>query len=283
MSGSASGAIATVDARMTAGRHESKYLLSAAGSKLISDALNAHLAPHRFRGAGANALPHAHHFITTIYFDSASRALFHAARASDTHLKLRAREYYDLHPHLAETSTDAGQLVRYRPEVFLEIKHRTRERTGKRRIAIPKGDVPGFFGAGRITPAMIALQEAAYGAEAAAVLAEVAALCAHCAEPLVADCLVNYRRAAWQDTAGDLRVTLDRGLAYFAPPADLWTRATALVRDSLGAPRAAEPGRVLEIKRHGPLPTWLTAALTAVAAEPVAFSKFEAAARAIHG
>ena len=54
-----------------------------------------------------------------------------------------------------------------------------------------------------------------------------------------ADCLVNYRRLPWQDADGKLRVTLDVGLELFAPPADLWQRRHALVRESLGTPAGA--------------------------------------------
>ena len=74
-----------------------------------------------------------------------------------------------------------------------------------------------------------------------------ATLCANCGEPLRADCLVNYRRKAWQDAAGELRVTLDSGLAFYRPPDDLWDRDWALLRSTLGdvgreraAPRARD-------------------------------------------
>jgi hypothetical protein len=108
-----------------------------------------------------------------------------------------------------------------------------------------------------LTPATIAIQEAAFGADAQQVLAEVVRLCASCRQPLAADCLVNYRRQAWQDDDGELRLTIDTGLSFFAPPADLWQRRKALVRESLGPAVATEARRVLEIKTRGPAPSWL--------------------------
>jgi hypothetical protein len=273
-----------IDARMTADRREAKYLLSSEQARAIAAAVNERLVAHRHRGDGANLLPGAHHFVTTIYFDTPSRALFRAASESaESHLKLRAKEYYDLHPDLTETATDARQLVRFQPVLWLELKHREGTHTGKRRIGIPKRDVPAFFTDATITPEMIAIQEATHGREARAVLAAVAELCSSCAEPMRADCLVNYRRAAWQDPAGAVRVTIDTNLSFYAPPDDLWDRDWALVRPTLGTPRGSESRRVLEVKTHGDPPRWLTQVLREARAEPLAFSKFDAASSAVHG
>lgn len=266
-----------IDARMTAHRRETKYLVSPEQAKVVARAFNQHLESHRHRGEGANRLPAAQHYVTTIYFDTTSRALYRAAQTStESHLKLRAKEYYDLQPGLTETATDPRQLVRFTPVLWLEIKSKDGGHTGKQRIGIPKRDVPAFFGGGTITPGMVALQDRA-------VLDAVASLCASCAEPLVADCLVNYRRTAWQDAAGELRVTIDTGLAFFAPPADLWERGWALVRQTLGTPVATEGRRVLEIKCHGEQPRWLVDVLRDQEIHPVPFSKFEAASSAVHG
>jgi hypothetical protein len=80
-----------------------------------------------------------------------------------------------------------------------------------------------------------------------------------------------------------VRVTIDTGLAFYAPPADLWQRNWALVRPTLGAPVASEPRRVLEIKSLGEPPAWLASVLDAQHITPLAFSKFEAASSAVHG
>lgn len=267
------------DAHLTAHRREEKYLLSADVAKAVAVAANRHLVAHRFRGDGANLLPGARHFVTTVYFDTPGRELFRAAHGATTHLKLRAKEYYDLHPALTETATDVAELVRFQPIVWLEVKSRDAAFTGKQRIGIPKVDVPGFFAEGRLTPAMLQIHEATYGGDAVAALSAVAALCATCREPLRADCLVSYRRQAWQDPDGGVRLTIDHGLAFFRPPDDLWARKKALVRESLGAAVASEPRRVLEVKTRGPTPAWLRE----LALTPVEFSKFEAASTAIHG
>lgn len=273
-----------LDARMTANRRETKHLITLEQARVVASHANRHLTSHRYRGDGANTLPGAHHFVTTIYFDTASRALYRGSRASaDVHLKLRAKEYYDIHPGLTETATDVRQLVRFQPILWLEIKHRDGDHTGKRRIGIPKVDVPAFFAEGRITPEMTLIQEGRYGRDGRAMLEAVAELCAGCGEPLAADCLVNYRRSAWQDDDGELRLTIDTGLAFFAPPTDLWSRDWALVRATLGTPVASEARRVLEIKSRGTLPAWLTEVLAAARIAPEAFSKFEAASDAVHG
>jgi len=271
------------DAQLTAARREDKFLVAPDLARQLAAAANRHLTPHRFRGEGANPLPGARHFVTTIYFDTAERELFASAQAGAAHLKLRAKEYYDLHPDLTELATDVAELVRYQPIVWLELKHKDAALSGKQRIGIPKADLPGFFAAGRLTPATIAIQEAAFGADAQQVLAEVVRLCASCRQPLAADCLVNYRRQAWQDDDGELRLTIDTGLSFFAPPADLWQRRKALVRESLGPAVATEARRVLEIKTRGPAPSWLRDLLAQLVLAPIGFSKFEAASAAVHG
>ncbi|MBK9035946.1 MAG: VTC domain-containing protein [Myxococcales bacterium] len=271
------------DAHLTAHRREDKYLVPPELAKAIAAAANRNLRPHRFRGDGANLLPGARHFVTTIYFDTPGRELFVAAQASEQHLKLRAKEYYDLHPDLTETATTVAELVRFQPVVWLEVKHRDAAFTGKQRIGIPKVDVPGFFAEGRLTAAMVQIQEATYGGDATAALQAVARLCATCREPLRADCLVNYRRQAWQDDDGAVRLTIDTGLGFFRPPDDLWARRRALVRESLGPTVATEPRRVLEVKTRGPAPAWLRDTCADLGLAPIGFSKFEAASTAIHG
>jgi hypothetical protein len=109
----------------------------------------------------------------------------------------------------------------------------------------------------------------------------VVRICTAFAEPLSAVCLVNYRRLSWQSEEGNLRVTFDRGLASYAPPADLWARRQALVRSALGAPAAQEASGVLEVKRRGAVPAWLADCLEQIGAAPVPFSKFVTAARAV--
>lgn len=270
------------DARLTADRSEIKYALPAAKAQGLVTTLSNMLPSHRYTGEGANKLPQPHHFITTTYFDTPSRDLFRAAVTSDCNLKLRAKEYYDFHPSLAEVATHPRQLVRFHPVLWLELKHKSGTRTGKHRVGIPKREVPAFFATGRVTREMIEIQEAVYGEGGARVFAEVADLCRRYVEPFQADSMVNYRRIAWQDSDRDLRVTLDVNLAFYAPPADLWLRDHALTRETLGAPVGREARCILEVKARAGLPGWLRKSLDQAGAEPVSFSKFEASSRAVH-
>jgi VTC domain len=272
------------DERMTAERDEVKYLVPAAEVKALAMALGRHLPHHRFTGKGANPLPRPRHFVTTVYFDTPSRHQFRAIAADSEHnLKMRAKEYYDLHPSLAELATDPRQIVKYQPVLWLELKFRDGTKSGKRRIGIPKPEVPAFFKDGAITAEMVELQRATYGTDSEAVLREIAGYCGRYQQPMQADCLVNYRRIPWQDEAGNLRVTLDLGLEFYAPPADLWQRRSALVRESLGQPVGTCSDAVLELKSRGDFPAWLDDLLITVSARRVRFSKFESAAAAVHG
>jgi hypothetical protein len=270
---------------LTAQREEVKYLVAQAEVAGLATALGRSLPHHRFTGAGANKLPRPRHFVTTIYFDTPSRHQYRAATSDAPHtLKMRAKEYYDLHPSLAELATDPRQIVKYQSVLWLELKFKEGATTGKRRIGIPKRDVPAFFAEGLVTREMVELQQPLYGAEGEAVLREIAAYCGRYGEPFRADCLVNYRRLPWQDQAGTLRVTLDVGLEFYAPPADLWQREHALVRESLGAARGRQTSGVLEVKAQGaPPPPWLDELLVRFKVERNRYSKFEEASLAVHG
>ena len=272
------------DARMTAARDEIKFVVAQDAQARLAVALGSKLPHHRFVGEGANRLPGAQHYVTTVYFDTEARDQYRAALADSEHnLKMRAKEYYDVHPSLAELATDPAQIVHYQPVLWLELKSKHGVRTGKRRIGIPKRDAAAFFADGLVTPEMIALQRPGYGAGGERVLREIADYCRGFAQPMRADCLVNYRRLPWQSQDGALRVTLDVDIAYYAAPAELWQPSTALVRETLGPARARESAGVLEVKAHGEIPAWLRALLDQVGAQRRPFSKFESASVAVHG
>jgi len=234
---------------LTAERTERKFTIPRDRARRFAADLDARLGRHRFTGEGANRLPGAHHFTTTIYFDTPERSIYHAARGSDRNTKIRAREYYDVHPSLVQVATHPRAIVRYRPELWLEIKERRGAVTAKKRVAMAKPDVPAYVAK----------------------------------DGLAASCLVNYRRLAWQSEADDLRVTLDVGLAFFRPPADLWTRTEALVREALGAPVHEEARAIVEVKALGEIADHVLALLGTVGAEELAYSKFEHASQAVHG
>jgi hypothetical protein len=272
------------DAAMTAERDEVKYLVPAPRVRPFAQTMMRHLPEHRFTGEGANRLPNPRNFVTTIYFDTPSRHQYHAAQLDTQHnLKMRAKEYYDMHPSLAELATDPRQIVKFTPVLWLELKFKDHTKTGKRRIGIPKAQIPAFFTQGTITPEMVDLQRDNFGAESETVLCEIAAYCGKYQEPFQADCLVNYRRISWQDATGGLRVTLDMGLEFYAPPPDLWQRKYALVRETLGQARGRLAEGVLEVKTRGAPPDWLRRLLDEAQATRDCFSKFETASEAVHG
>jgi hypothetical protein len=276
-------AVSDLDLAMTADRAESKHLVDAQVAAAIVAELGRKLSPHHFSGPGATILPGGTEHATTIYFDTHSRDLYCEAIHSPAHLKLRAREYYSLHPSLTDLATDARELVRYTPVLWLEIKRKDGERTQKRRLGIPKRDVARFFETGTVSPEMLELVRPDHGEEAADVLADVASICGRYPTPMRADCIVNYRRIAFQDEQGALRVTMDRGIRFFAPPADLFTRDFALERETLGTPAGRLGSAVMEIKARGPLPGWLERLLHEHGLTAQRFSKFVEASRNVHG
>jgi hypothetical protein len=269
------------DGALTAERGERKYLVAPERAPALARAIGARLEPHRFTGAGANRLPGAHHYVTTIYFDSDGRDIYRSSIGSEVSVRLRAREYYDLHPSLREGATDARQLVRYQPVLWLEVKTRDRDQSRKLRAALPKPDAAAFLSDRRMSDGILAVQRQD-GGDPAGVLEVIDARFG----PLGvvrADCLVNYRRLAWQDPSSSLRVTLDVQIAFYAPPADLWTRDFALVRETLGPPRGVEPSCVVEVKWRGEPPSGIDEMITAAGGRAARYSKFEVASRAVHG
>ncbi|HKU44693.1 MAG TPA: VTC domain-containing protein [Polyangiales bacterium] len=270
---------------LTRNRRELKFKLAEAHAAEFAAAVAARVPKHRFSGRGANRLPRARHYVTTVYFDTAARDLYRAVREDADNLKIRAREYYDLHPELLELATDPRDIVRYSPVLWIEIKGKREGRTYKRRIGIPKGDLSPFFERGEVSQAMRDIQRAAHADSAHSddVIGELGALCARFSQPLRASCLVNYRRTAFEDPAGALRVTFDQRVACFAAADSLWNSEQPLVREALGTPAHEEQGYILEVKSHGELPAWLADLLEQHAAEQHGLSKFVTASEAVHG
>jgi hypothetical protein len=288
---------------LSAERQEHRYLLPPGQAQAFARALNRHLQHHRHKGVDANTLPRPRHFVTTVYFDTPSRHAFHALRSghpADQQVKLRAREYYDLHPSLAELATQRQDFVRHSPGVWLELKFRDGNRTGKRRLPIPRPYVPEVIASLTNDPAARARSSPApavvsqdFESDALTpapapiwdenILREIRTFCARYPERLRADCLVHYRRLPWQDDEAELRVTLDVGVEFFAPPKDLWGSHQALVRDGLGSPKRRFERAIIELKCRTAPPGWLIDLLGGLGAEPSRVSKFEEAAQAVHG
>jgi hypothetical protein len=264
---------------LTLERRETKYLFPL---ELVDDfvgALGEHLSFHRFSGEGSNSLPGAHHFITTIYFDTPSARHYGEASKGIRSVKVRAREYYDVHPSLAEVATSGQDIVRYQPWIWFELKRREAGHSEKRRFRLQKRDVPAFF-ARAGGAAGFDLPRGARD-ESVAELDAIVDYLRELDEPLAATCLVNYRRVAWQSADASLRVTLDLGLACYRPCTDLFTRERALERAELGRPVSVLEEAIVEVKTRCTQPGWLSAALRRARVAAVEFSKFVHATRCI--
>jgi hypothetical protein len=264
---------------MTVDRDESKYVVHPLRIAGLVRALNEKLGAYRYTGAGANRLPDAQHYTTTVYFDTASRALYRAARENPAfNEKLRARAYYDVHSSLAELATSTDQFVRQDPWVFLELKRREKTRTSKHRLRLHASELTSFLGAGM----------KASGSEAAELgeNADRAALVSFCTsrdEPLAPSCVVSYRRMSFEDPSGTLRVTVDLDVAFFAAPRHLFQTERALLRGSFGKAVGSAPLCLVEVKRRSETPAWLSGALVDSGAREETFSKFMLASEAVHG
>ena len=268
------GQAVAADAQITAERSETKYLVPVERSRALMGVLSTHLPAHRYRGEGENRLPGARHFITTVYFDTPTRALLRIAleRPRDN-LKVRVRQYYDFHPGLAEVATQAGQLLRYQPSVWLELKRRQSERTSKLRRQLVAGEVKSLLRGGATAAESIDDSLAR----------ELADLRVELGEALRESCVAHYQRVPFQDADGMLRVTVDFGLAFYAPAPGLWNGKGPLRPSVLGLCRAKEARVLVEVKSRAAPPPWLESALQACHAEASSYSKFVQAGCAVHG
>ncbi|HKY39824.1 MAG TPA: VTC domain-containing protein [Polyangiaceae bacterium] len=265
------------DVAITAEREETKYLVAAEQLGALSRSINSRLEPHRFTGEAANRLPGAQHFTTTIYFDTPSLSYYSAARANmHSNVKIRAKEYYDLHPSLAELATDPEQILRYQPWLWFELKRHDGPTTTKRRFRFPKLAAATLFDENRRPEELPPAGQERSDAEA--LIEHVRAQ----PERVVPSAVVSYRRLSFQNQDGTLRVTIDLGLSFFRVPRDLFRCTRPLSKSELGTPIAQETRAVVEVKRRAALPSWLEQALSSATPEPATFSKFVAASRAIH-
>jgi hypothetical protein len=173
--------------------------------------------------------------------------------------------------------------VRYQPWLWFELKRKQGTQTSKQRLRVPKRAVPSLFEEGQVIPQALLLPELRLDGSAWSGLDAIVGYCQELDEPLQVSCLVNYRRLSYQSDDGSLRVTIDLGLTFYPPPADLWTRTRALVRDDLGRPSGGLDDAVLEVKQRAGTPAWLARALDRAGVAPTPFSKFTAASGAVHG
>ncbi len=114
---------------ITENRRELKFRLEKRDAGAGVSAIRQHVPQHRFDGKGGNPLPRARSFVTTVYFDTKRRDLYRAVRENEDNLKVRAREYYDLHPELLEVATRPSDLVLYSPVLGVVLKAKADGRT----------------------------------------------------------------------------------------------------------------------------------------------------------
>jgi len=277
---SENAAPAGFDAQLTGERQEVKYLIPAGQIHDLVTAFDQQISSHRFHGEGSNPLPYAQHFITSAYLDTPSRAHYRAALENDEHhVKVRAREYYDLHPSLTELATSPEQILHHQPWIWLEIKRRDGSRTLKQRAKLPKREMPRLFpgqASGEDPFAALAANHEHHG-----VLEEITDYCRSIGEPLSPVCLANFQRLSWQQQL--LRVTLDLGVAFFRPAPGLWQHEQVLARSILGKECGRTTPGVLELKYRNEVPEWLTSWLDRKNLRPGRHSKFVLASKAVYG
>lgn len=266
------------DIALTADRKELKFLVSREQLSILAPCLDTHLERYKFKGKGSTQLPGADFWTTTVYFDTDSHQLYWSAVSGKENTKIRAREYYTLHPALTELATSPEQLVRYSQQVWVEVKTRKLSQVKKYRVVIPKQDLRDFMLNPMFSEELVRLQPG-FAATPDAARAEVAAVVAECRkyESLLPKLVVNYQRVSWQDLVGSARLTLDRCVSFYRPDGDLWDRQTALERSTLGVATKQLATYILEAKiLSRDLPAWLRAALDDAKLIPCEISKFTA-------
>lgn len=258
---------------ITEGRTELKFSLGGQGLAKFRAGL-AGRVPEYHHGGGSSALSGlARHFTSTVYFDTANFDIFRAARSGAPHVKLRGREYYDVLP-LDELAVDVDELCKSAPILWLELKTRDGDESGKRRVGVPKRRLSHFLHSPEVDPELRSIQEESLGSDGAAVLSEMLEFLKQVGAPLEASCIINYARASWQSDDGALRITVDEELCVFAPQAAVLERDVTLSRERLGTPAWKRTGAIVEVKTLGSCPDWLRTMLADCGARQTSTSKF---------
>lgn len=259
-------------------RSEEVFFLATEWERTFVDGVAARLQADWFHRSEAEDDEPLAHYITTLYFDSDTRALARACEAGTEDVRLRAREYCDQLPNYG---------IRREPLLWLEVKTRNGPSTRKVRFAIPSVDVETALGDGVISERLyLQRQTRPWGESAELVLHEIAQLCMNTG-PLKPDCMSHYRRRAWQDANETLRITLDTELAFYRAPDNLRWRDTTLTEAIAEPPVAQLRHSLVEIKARDEHPDWLLELMIDSGLEPAcegkrSFSKFVAASQAVH-
>ncbi|HYQ18709.1 MAG TPA: polyphosphate polymerase domain-containing protein [Polyangiaceae bacterium] len=268
----AAGARFGADQTITADRTELTYLVPLRQWQALVQHFDDYLPSQRSLAEGESALPAPQYLVSTVYFDTPTRRLFRdASSQAHDNVKLRAREYYDVHPSWAERAARIEDVGQAPGQIWLELKRRSGARTQKHRVRLSKSALERWlYEGGELSRGDYAGREAD-----AQVLQAYFDSTAESFEPT---CLVNYQRCSWQSADGQLRLTLDSNLAFYAPPSDLF-RSSSLRREELGSAFAHEESALLEVKQRAQaLPGWLSARLASLGLFPSDYSKFVKAA-----
>jgi hypothetical protein len=264
---------------LVAARFEAKYFVARAAAAQLREQLATRLSSHHHSVPPGGLVSSAvRHITTTVYFDTARRDLCRAAMRMPMHLKVRARTYHD-EPSFGGASE---------PLIWVEIKERDGARSRKRRAPVERAVAGRWFAALALDDQALVVSACdvnlAAHAEPAGImlLSDLTHTRVALGAPLLPSCVVRYRREAFQDAPGTLRITLDHDVQAFSAPRAPFASG-ALAHGALGAAMYEEAACVLEAKSIGGLPDWLTALLAEHGARAAEYSKLVMASQAVHG
>lgn len=220
---------------VTMQRYEMKYILTAGQTAFLKERMRFRMRADRY---GLTT-------VASLYYDTPDRRLIRASLERTGYKeKIRLRSY--------------GPAVRTGP-AFLELKRKASGIVYKRRIRTTLPDADRFFAGGR---------EIGDGGQIAREILRFRDQYGRL-EPA---CLIACERTAYDETAGDLRLTIDEGLRF---------RTEDLRLDApYGGEALLEPGQtVLELKVQQAVPLWLAEVLSEGGIRRCSFSKYGEAYR----
>ncbi len=225
-------------------------------------------------------------YITTVYFDTRNRDLYHrASRSFDNNFKIRIKEYYYAGSNedvlAAGDGLAAGgglkrsEAFRCSRFCFVELKQRRDGIVAKRRFRLPKDQVERLFAGEDVSSFVF---DGLTGKTRRSVEKTYDALRRYLEKVTVeVSSVVCYHRLVYQKSETELRVTFDGQVAVHSPPAGLYSEFQALTPEVLGSPIRTLDRVIMEIKCAGDYPAWLRDVLTTLPAKRV--SKFTSSVR----
>ncbi len=219
-------------------------------------------------------------YITTVYFDTRNRDLYHrASRSFDNNFKIRIKEYYYAGSNEEGLAAGDGlkrsEAFRCSRFCFVELKQRRDGIVFKRRFRLPKDQVARLFAGEDVSPFVF---DGLTGKTRLSVEKTYAALRKVLDKVTVeVSSVVCYHRLVYQKSETELRVTFDDRVAVYSPPAGLYSEFQALTPDVLGLPIRTLDRMIMEIKCTGDHPEWLSDVLTTLPSKRL--SKFTSSVR----